>query len=63
MTQVAACDSDIQELFLSFLHNGLSDADRDMLSAPITKEEIFRILVSMALNKTPGMVTGEIEMV
>ena len=51
----AACDSDNQEFFLSFLQNELSDADRIILSAPLTKNEIYRIIESMALNKTPGV--------
>ena len=50
-----ACDNDKQLYFLSFLHDGLSDDDRNMLCAAITKDEIYKVLKSMALNKTPGL--------
>ena len=48
------CDIEKQEFFLSFLHNGLSDSDREILSSPLTKQEIYKIIRSMAENKTPG---------
>ena len=49
------CDVSKQEFFLSFLQNELSDADRDLLSSPLTKPEIFKIIQFMAQNKTPGI--------
>ena len=50
-----ACENDLQIYFLSFLQNGLSDLDRDMLSSPIIAEEIYEIIKYMALNKTTGV--------
>ena len=49
------CELDKQEYFLSFLQNELSDDDREMLSAPLTKPEIFKLIKDMELNKTPGI--------
>ena len=56
------CDLEKQEYFLSFLQNGLSDLDRELLSAPISKPEIFKIIESMAENKTPGCDGFPVEM-
>ena len=41
--------------FLSFLRNELSDEDRNRLCTPITCYEIYNIIKTMALNKTPGV--------
>ena len=51
----ALCDAECQSFFLSLLHDELSDVDRMMLSAPISKEETYKALTFMALNKTPGI--------
>ena len=48
------CNEEIQEYFLSFLNNELSESDRELLNAPISKSEIYGIIKSMDENKTPG---------
>ena len=35
------CDTEKQAFFLSYLNNELSNSDREILSAPLTTEEIF----------------------
>ena len=44
-----------QDYFLSFLQNELSDTDRALLNAPLSKQEIYKIISDMAENKTPGI--------
>ena len=43
-----SCNIEKQNHFLSFITNGLSDEDRAMLAAPLTKEEIKKVLLDMA---------------
>ena len=44
-----------QAFFLSFLNNELTEEDRNILSAPLSKNELYKIARNMALNKTPGV--------
>ena len=48
------CDIEKQEFFLSFLHNELSDSDRELLGSPISIPDIQKAIKDMSLNKTPG---------
>ena len=51
----ANCNIEKQNHFLSFVNNELNDEDREMLSAPLTKEEIYLIIKDISTNKTPGI--------
>ena len=49
------CDLDKQTYFLSYIDNELTDADHAMLSAPLSKEELYFVMLAIAVNKTPGI--------
>ena len=51
----SSCNTEKQNHFLSYINNELNDEDRQMLSAPITKDEIYKIITDISSNKTPGI--------
>ena len=48
-------DEPLQQWFLSFIEATISDEDNDKLTEIITEDELFLILKSFNLNKSPGI--------
>ena len=48
-------DSNRQEWFLSFIPKTINEFDNELLTKEITDDEIFWILKSFNLNKSPGI--------
>ena len=44
----------MQNNFLSFINNELTDEDRAIISAPLSKDELQKAINMIAENKTPG---------
>ena len=55
MYSKASIDESMQQWFLSFIKTTISNEDNDELIDVITEDELFGILVSFNLNKSPGI--------